>query len=274
MHKKKKKCLCVNCEDWIEEHMPGVSAEKLYVEKMDDTEMAEEMKETMDSHKPSNSTKEPELEVAEIKGLDCIVDQHYTLFTHNQVLRRWKQTPRALKLRAVKVNVHNKSLTQKHVRYPFPAGMSMKLRCVVGLRSKTELRSTEPALLSKQGDMLMDSAFQALMDESKTSNLFRLQPVKSIDKVIKAEGGKIGDTSDDDACGGESGTNEEGSEEGVAVGALARGRSNEGLGQRSSSSRLGARTPARSRQTVDETPEESRHSSGWSCTSGCRLGKG
>ena len=64
--------------------------------------------------------------------------------------------------------------------------MSMKLRCVVGLRSKSELCLTEPALLSKQGGMLMNLALQALMDESKTPNLFRLQPVKSIDKVTKA----------------------------------------------------------------------------------------
>ena len=187
----KEEVLVQNCEDWIERRMPGVSAEKIYLEKVEDTEMAEEMQDTVSTHRPSNATKDPSLEVASVKSLDCIVDQNYGLFTHNQVIRRWRRTPRALKLRAVRVNVHSKSLTKKHVRYPFPTGMTMKLRCVVGLRSKSEMIPTEPELLSKQGDMLMDAAFQALMEDSKTSNLFRLKPAASIDKMVRAEDGRV-----------------------------------------------------------------------------------
>ena len=58
IHKKKKKYLCMNCEDWIEEHMPDVSFESIYLEKLDDTEMAQEMQDTVSTHRPSKATKD------------------------------------------------------------------------------------------------------------------------------------------------------------------------------------------------------------------------
>ena len=137
----------------------------------------------------------------------------------------------------------------------------MKLRCVVGMRSKSEIIATDPAVLAKQGDMLMDSAFQALMEDSKTSNLFRLRPSQSIDKMVRAEDGKLGDETDDDACGGESGTNEEGSESEEQEAALKRRRSSHGFGSKASPSGIGAQTPKKG-VNMDGSREGDRSTSG------------
>ena len=193
----------------------GVSVEELYTEKIGSEETAGELQNSLDDFDSNRGQDEPILYVGEVSGLECVVDHNYELLTHNQVLKRWKRTPRTLKIRGVKVKVPRKTTRLTSVRYPFPTNATLKVRCRYGVQSSQQLIPSRAKQFSSGGSMLMDSTFKNMMEGTNVLSLFRLKKKNAVDKMVKAEDGAIGG-SDDEAGDSASGSNEEGEESELA----------------------------------------------------------
>jgi hypothetical protein len=199
-----------------------VSVETIYAEKTGSEEMAEELQESLGDFDPNVAEGEqPVLDVGVLNGLECVVDHNYELLTHNQVLKRWKRTPRTLRIRGVKVKVPGKPNATKHVRYPFPKTTTLKVRCRYGVHATQQLVPSRAKQFENGGSMMVDSTFDTMMQGSNVLSLFRLKTKNSVDRQVKSEDGVL-EGSDDEAVDNASGSNEEGEESENADGTFGR----------------------------------------------------
>ena len=107
-------CICKGCFKFLGRTMPMVSITELARSKEKDPTLAEDLLEGVKQHADPEAS-HPELEAAQQEQIVRVVVRKYKLLSRNQVIKKFKKTPRSLYLPEIKL--HDSSVGQDRNYY-------------------------------------------------------------------------------------------------------------------------------------------------------------
>ena len=151
--------------------MPGIQFHAVVADKDADELMATEVNELMLGTDAKQST--PELAVMKTREVRIITSNEYELMDYKDVVAELKKTPKAMRMKAVRVAARNGTDSVAYL-VPDPKKRRLRIETVEGARCEDHVLAAGSRAFSSQGRRLLDHIASRMLANANLTNLERL----------------------------------------------------------------------------------------------------